>query len=277
MTPPATAANRSSNRSVPGTRRTPVRHPRRISGPAGPARSGALAAAVAVPAPGTALPRRRPARPTVEPRRRRARERTRRSVQGAPGIALRAVDAFESVSSSAFLDRLIRGRAWIGLLAFALIGIVAMQLFVLQLNTGIGRTLTRTATLQRENAQLGIEDSTSSAEGRIASLAAATGMTLAPVGSGHFVATSPADLARAAAALSAPIRTAASGAGETSGGESAASAATSAGSATSTGAASETSTEAKTEATTAEAPASTGSSETSGSSESSGASSGSGG
>jgi cell division protein FtsL len=127
-------------------------------------------------------------------------------VQSAPGLALRAIDAFEGLSSSAVLDRLIRGRAWIGLLAFALIGMVTMQLLVLKLNTGIGHTLTRVAQLQRENAQLGIEDSASSAESRIAPLAVSAGMTLAPVGTVHFVAASPAYVTRAAAALSNPVQ-----------------------------------------------------------------------
>jgi cell division protein FtsL len=108
--------------------------------------------------------------------------------------------------AGALLDRLIHGRLWIGLLAFSLIGIVAMQMVVLKLNTDIGRTLTREATLQRENAQLGIEDSMYSAETRVAPLAAAAGMTLAPPGSVHFVQAAPAYIARAASALSQPIQ-----------------------------------------------------------------------
>ena len=96
------------------------------------------------------------------------------------------------------MDRLIRGRLWIGLLAFALIGIVAMQLLVLKLNTGIGRTLGHVATLQRENAQLNIEDSMYSSENRVAPLATAAGMTLAPAGTVHFVTASMADISRAA-------------------------------------------------------------------------------
>ncbi|HEU0251069.1 MAG TPA: hypothetical protein VFR48_10135 [Solirubrobacteraceae bacterium] len=111
------------------------------------------------------------------------------------------------MSDNALLDRLVRGRLWIGLLAFALIGIVAMQLLVLKLNTGIGATLAREAALQRSNAQLGIEAATGSGEGRIEPLAAATGMTFAPSGSVHFVASSPAsDISRTAAALAAPIQ-----------------------------------------------------------------------
>lgn len=207
MTPPAAAASRPAARTSAGSRRAAVRAPRRVSGPAGPAR---VAAAVAMPAPGIALPRQRPARPSVKPRRAPARKTTRRVTQEAPGIALRTLGAFEALSASVILDRLIRGRIWIGLLAFSLIGIVAMQLVVLELNTGIGRTLTRAATLQRENAQLGIEDSMYSAESRVAPLAAAAGMTLAPPGTVHFVQAVPADLSRAVSALSAPIQASAS-------------------------------------------------------------------
>lgn len=215
MTPPTTAAAaRSANRSAPGSRRSAVRSPRRISGPSSPGRSSA--AAIAIPAPGIVLPRQRPLRP-VQPRRRPARKTTPRSLEGTPGIALRAIDAVEGISSSAVLDRLIRGRVWIGVLAFALIGIVAMQLLVLEFNTGIGRTLGRVATLQRQNAQLGIEDSMYSAESRVAPLAAAAGMTLAPAGTVHFVAANPVDVSRAATALSTALQTSASGLAGTTG------------------------------------------------------------
>jgi hypothetical protein len=122
-------------------------------------------------------------------------------------LAVRALAAYERVADSALLDRLVRGRLWIGLLAFALIGIVAMQLMVLKLNSGIGATLEREAALQRTNAQLGIEAATGSGEGRIEPLAAATGMTFAPSGSVHFVASNPtSDVSRAATALAAPIQ-----------------------------------------------------------------------
>jgi hypothetical protein len=202
MTPPAAGAARSADRQSPGSRRGTVRHPRRVSGPVRstsrkPAVAHVRAAAVALPAPGIALPKPRSPRPSAPSRR-----SAPRSVQD-PGIALRAVGALERLSASAMLDRLIRGRVWIGLLAFALIGIVAMQLVVLKLNTGIGRTLQRQALLQRENSQLGIENSVSSAESRVAPLALTAGMTLAPTGTVHFVAANPDDVSRAASALSA--------------------------------------------------------------------------
>jgi hypothetical protein len=202
MTPPAAGATGSLDRKAPSKpRRVSARNARRISGPARPtvrAAAGASrsVAAVAMPAPGVALPRRRPTR-TGAPSRRPAKGATAQN----PGIALRTAGALERVSASALLDRLIRGRLWIGLLAFALIGIVAMQLVVLKLNTGIGGKLQREALLQRENAELGIENSVYSAENRIAPLAAATGMTFAPAGTVHFVMASPDDLSRAASAL----------------------------------------------------------------------------
>jgi hypothetical protein len=213
MTPPATAAARPAKRRAPSPRQATVRHPRRISGPARPPRS--TAAAVAMPSPGIALPRRRPLAPV---RSRPSRKPTRGSSQ-APGIALRAIDALEGISSNALLDRLIRGRIWIGLLAFALIGIVAMQLLVLKLNTGIGHTITRAAMLERQNAQLNVENSMSSGENLIEPLAAAAGMTLAPAGTVHFVAAAQSDVARAAAALSTAVQAPVSSASETAGSE----------------------------------------------------------
>lgn len=194
MTPPASAAARSPVRapsaprraaSRPASRRAAVRHPRRISGPARP-----LAAAAA---PAIALPQ--------APIRRRPQRRS----QEAPGLALRAIDALAGASNSAFLDRLIRSRLWIGILAFLLIGIVAMQLFVLRLNTDIGRTLAREAALERQNTLTNIADSSASAGNLVEPTAAAAGMTVAPAGSLHFVTVSHSDLARAAAALQAPI------------------------------------------------------------------------
>jgi hypothetical protein len=168
-------------------RRAPVRHPRRISGPARPARTTrpARAAPAARPASRTAG-----ARTAAPPR----------------GLALHAIDRYARLADSSLLDRLVRGRLWIGLLAFALIGIVAMQLMVLKLNAGIGATLTRAAELQRANAQLGIEAATADGEGRVEPLAAAQGMTFAAPGSVHFVTASPAYVGRAAAALAQPIQ-----------------------------------------------------------------------
>jgi len=56
-----------------------------------------------------------------------------------------------------------------------------------------------------------------SAEARVEPLAAAAGMTFAPSGTVHFVAASPTDATRAAAALSTAVQAPASSTGETTG------------------------------------------------------------
>ncbi len=182
MTPPSAGASSALDYRAPAHRRRTPPAPRRVSGPA-------RGRSAAVP----------------------ARDRH---------IAPRTAGALKRLSAASLLDRLILGRAWIALLAFALIGVVAMQLVVLKLNTGIGRTLQRQVLLQRENAELGIENSAYSAESRIAPLAAATGMTFAPPGTVHFVASSGADVARAASVLASAAQASAAdqpGAGEASG------------------------------------------------------------
>jgi hypothetical protein len=136
--------------------------------------------------------------------------RPERRTRQAPGLALRALDALAGASNSPFLDRLIRSRLWIGILAFLLIGIVAMQLLVLRLNTDIGRTLVREAALERQNTLTRIADSSASAGNLVEPTAAAAGMTVAPAGSLHFVTVSHSDLSRAAAALQTPVGEAAS-------------------------------------------------------------------
>ncbi len=195
MTPPAAAAAPAVRRGrsvAPPRPAVAPRRPRRISGPARP-------------------PARRPARPVQRP------------AQAERGLVLGLLAAVSRLSRHRALDRLIRGRIWIALITFALIGIVTLQLLVLQLNASIGRALVRQAQLQRENAALSIESSELAAGERVESQAVRLGMELVPVGALRFLAVDPpADIARAAAALSTPVRTpgggAAPGSGEAGGG-----------------------------------------------------------
>ena len=106
----------------------------------------------------------------------------RRARAGAP--ARRAsrsalISALESLAQHRLLDRLIRGRTWIGIVAFALIGIVTLQLGLLKLNGGIGRALEHEAVLQRQNAALSIENSELAAGTRVEARAAQLGMAFA--------------------------------------------------------------------------------------------------
>jgi len=84
-----------------------------------------------------------------------------------------------AVLTRGMLGRLVwnpPARAWIGLVAFALIGIVAGQLWVVKLGAGIGRALEHVTTLERENAALAVEVSTLSSGERVERFAAARGM-----------------------------------------------------------------------------------------------------
>jgi len=110
--------------------------------------------------------------------------------------------ALENLSQHRLIDRLIRSRVWIGLVAFALIGIVTLQLGLLKLNASIGRALEREALLQRQNAALQIENSELAADGEVVLRAERLGMVSVPLQALRFLSADPRrDPARAAAAL----------------------------------------------------------------------------
>ena len=157
------------------------------------------------PAASAAAPAINPRR-TVSPRRPPAAPRRPRRISG-PVPARRINDRArlaEAVASNRLLDRLISGRIWIGVIAFALIGIVTMQLGLLKLNAGIGRSLAREAQLQRENATLSTENSEMAAGERIEAQAGQAGMELIPAGALRFLAAHPSlDASKGAALLSA--------------------------------------------------------------------------
>jgi hypothetical protein len=180
MTPPSAAAAPAVHpgRTIsPGRPLTTAPRPRRVSGPARRPRDGGARA--------------RPAQDA--------------------GIALGLLEVLGRLSEHRLLDRLIRGRIWIGLLAFALIGIVTLQLGLLKLNAGIGHTLARETTLQRENAALSIENSELAAGELVESSAVRLGMEMVSVGSLRFLTARPGlDASRGAAALSTPLASASS-------------------------------------------------------------------
>jgi cell division protein FtsL len=114
------------------------------------------------------------------------------------------------------LDRLIRGRMWIGIVAFALIGIVTLQLGLLKLNSSIGHSLEKEGALQRENAALSIENSELAGGDRVESQAERLGMRLVAVGALQFLSShATSDVPHAAQALKAPVK-APEASGETS-------------------------------------------------------------
>ena len=261
---PATAA-RSPGPGVSGTRSS--------------ARAGAASAhprAPARPAPSASRRVSGPARATAP-------------VQAAPfspePLRLRLAPALARIPDHRLLDRMVRGRLWIGCIAFALLGIVAMQLSLLKLNTGIGRAFEHEALLGRQNAALRYDVSNLSAGDRVETQAVRMGMTMASPGAIHFLSASgSAQFRRAARSLdaSAPVSpSSGSGAPAVAGSTATASAgsttAPSASSPTAPSASSPTAASASSPTAVSGVTPSSGSSGSSGASPSSGASTGAGG
>jgi hypothetical protein len=172
VTPPAAAPAVAPRPGVAPRRRPPAPpRPRRVSGPARPRHT---------------QPRARPA----------ATER---------GLVRTLPAAVGRLADHPLVDRLLAGKAWIAVIAFALIGIVTLQLLLLQLNRSIGHDLAREGVLQRQNATLAIENSEMALGERIQREAGKLGMTLVPSGTLRFLAVHKGATAKAAAALSTPV------------------------------------------------------------------------
>lgn len=179
MTPPAAASAAHGGRvGAPARPLTP--RPRRVSGPA-----------------------RSPARPRTPPA----------ASPREQGLANGLIAGLTGLLHARSLDRLIRGRGWIVVIAFALIGIVTLQLGLLKLNAGMGRSIERAEALQRKNAALSIENSELASGGRVETLASRMGMVVVPSGALRYLRASSSSQAAssAAAAVSAPSSTAGAG------------------------------------------------------------------
>jgi hypothetical protein len=113
-------------------------------------------------------------------------------------MALRVPDA-------RVLDRLIRGRLWIGLIAGGLVVLVFMQVSLLKLNTGISADILQSQNLERDNAALRASVSSLDSGQRIQDIAAARGMVMPDDGQLRFLqAAPPGNGERAARAITAP-------------------------------------------------------------------------
>ena len=153
-----------------------------------------------------AAPRTRTRRTTAPPRRVSgpARGKTRATtVTAPPPLALRIGGAVHGLAEHRFLDRILHGRAWIGILAVGLIGIVFMQVSMLQMNAGIGAAVEKAGTLERQNSALRADISALAAGERIAIEAAALGLVLPP-GTPRFLDARGADARRAVASITLP-------------------------------------------------------------------------
>jgi flagellin-like hook-associated protein FlgL len=103
------------------------------------------------------------------------------------------------------VDRLLRGRAWIWVVGILLGGIVAMQVSLLKLNSGISRAVEASATLERQNSDLESSIARLSSGERIRDGAEGKGLIMPPAGEVQYVTVRPdRDAARAVARMRPP-------------------------------------------------------------------------
>ncbi len=103
-----------------------------------------------------------------------------------------------------WLDRLVRGRAWIPVLGVFLTGIVFMQVEVLKLGASVGRSLNQATLLESRNQQLRAEVSALSNVQRIEQIAIEHGMVMPQPGEVTFVSAHSGGVQRAISAISPP-------------------------------------------------------------------------
>jgi hypothetical protein len=158
---------------------------------------GALAARSRSAAAAAAPPLRQP----IAPRRVSGPERRPRA---APQALPRHSGGIARLLDAPFLDRLIRGRVWIALVAFALLGIVAMQVAILRLGASIAHSVTEIQHLTQVNEAA--ETAIAQAEpGRnVASEAASLGMVYPPAGNIVYLSNRAGDAVAAASSITLP-------------------------------------------------------------------------
>jgi hypothetical protein len=99
--------------------------------------------------------------------------------------------------------RLTRGRAWIGVLGFLLVGIVALNVVTLSFAASSGRIDAEITTLEQENSMLSGRAETRGGIGRVRAAGTDMGLTMPSSASIHFVDFDRGTIARAAARLDA--------------------------------------------------------------------------
>jgi hypothetical protein len=109
-----------------------------------------------------------------------------------PGsLAGRVGSIAASLPDRAWLDRVVRGRAWIPLLGILLAGIVAMQVEILKLGASMGHALEQTSTLTTQNQLLRQTVAGLADDQRVEKLASTMGLVLPPPGAVGYLAAPP--------------------------------------------------------------------------------------
>jgi len=114
-----------------------------------------------------------------------------------PSLFLRLID-------HPWLERLVRGRAWIAIVATALLGIVGMQVALLRLGAQIGNETTAVNALTAQNETARTENALLEASHRLTSTARDLGMVYPAPGAVTYLAVNTGDALRAAHEMTAP-------------------------------------------------------------------------
>src|SRR3954452_23603090 len=125
----------------------------------------------------------------------------------APRIGTGAFERLRALPDHRVIDRLLRGRVWICFVGVALMGIVAMQVSLLKLNSGISRAVETSATLERQNSSMEADIARLASGERIRAAADKRGMVTPAAGDVHYVHVRRGrDAARAAQRMRAPTQ-----------------------------------------------------------------------
>lgn len=171
--------------------------------PARRARTATKGAAATRPAPAT--PRRKSG-PAPRPKRVGAppRTTTRPRTTARPRTATRPIARAAQGSAALVLDRLLRGRGWVGLVGVLLVGIVFLNVSVLELNRGIATTSARATALERSNSKLRARVGKLDSAERIQREAEARGFVLPQPGDVSYLKPHSSDAMRAAKQIEKP-------------------------------------------------------------------------
>jgi cell division protein FtsL len=122
-----------------------------------------------------------------------------RAVPVPPRPVTGVFDRIKALPDHRVIDRLLRGRVWICFIGVALMGIVAMQVSLLKLNSGISRAVETTATLERQNSDMEASIARLASGERIRAAADSHGMVTPAAGEVHYLRVRGATDARLAA------------------------------------------------------------------------------
>jgi hypothetical protein len=105
----------------------------------------------------------------------------------APRVGTGVFERIRALPDHRVIDRLLRGRVWICFVGVALMGIVAMQVSLLKLNSGISRAVETSATLERQNSGMEANIARLASGERIRAGADKRGMVTPAAGDVHYL------------------------------------------------------------------------------------------